>query len=173
MNYCLTICLLLIFSADCNAQFNQLLLRKHAKSHRIYREGSTITIETKLGMQFTGTIYLIQNDSLYFSGSAINTNEITAVLKKPTRQRRVIPFDNQTFLWANAGIPLFAGGLILSGEPTGRSLLSGVGLVYGPILLYNMQRIIANKGKRFPIGEKYDLRVLDLHRAESVPRNHP
>jgi len=59
---------LLLFIAYCftaTAQYNQLLLRKDGRTIMRYTEGSVITIQTKLGLKYTGTIYLIQNDSVW------------------------------------------------------------------------------------------------------------
>lgn len=160
---------LLLSSHYTSAQFNQLILRKNGIAQKRYSEGSVITIQTKLGLKYSGTIYLIQNDSIYFSGGGIHKNDIVAVYKKSGAKERIIPFSKEAFLYANAGIPLFTAGLVLSGQPFASSLIAGVTLVYAPILFYNIKRVITSGNKRYTIGEKYDLQVLDLYKAEKVP----
>jgi len=162
-------CFILLFHFSAAAQFNQLILRKNGIAQKRYSEGSVITIQTKLGLKYSGTIYLIQNDSIFFSGGGIHKNDIVAVYKRSGGRERIIPFSKEAFLYANAGIPLFTAGLVISGQPFVTSLIAGVTLVYAPILFYNIKRVITNGNKRYTIGEKYDLQVLDLYKAEKVP----
>lgn len=150
------------------AQFNEVVLRKNGKSFKRFREGAFIRIESKLGMKFGGIINLIQNDTIYVNHHGIAKKEIHAVLKKKNKQP-IIPMDGETFLWANAGIPLFAGGLTASGESFGRSLLWGTGLVYGPILLYHGKHLLFDRSRRYVLGDKYDLLMLDIFQPEIVP----
>jgi hypothetical protein len=77
--------------------------------------------------------------------------------------------SNQDFALANAGIPLFALILTLGGQPFWPSLAFGATLVYGPVLLYNIQRILFSSNKVYPIGSKYNLLILDLYKPEKLP----
>ena len=162
---------LLCFFAACSAtaQFNELVLRKNGISKKRYREGSLIVLQSKLGLQYSGVIYLIQNDSIYFSDGGLHTNDIAIVYKKKKGQHHFLPFDGKTFLLANAGVPLFTAGLVISGEPFQRSLLSGLGIVYIPVILYNLQQVVFRGNKRYRIGSKYDLQVLDYYPLEKLP----
>lgn len=161
--------ILAAFSAT--AQFNELVLRKNGISMKRYKEGSVIALQTKLGMKYSGVIYLIQNDSVYFSGGGIHMRDIAVVYKKQKGRYHVLPFDTKTFLLTNAGIPLFTAGLVISGEPFQQSLLSGIGLVYIPIVLYNLQQLIFKGNKKYRIGSKYDLQVMDFYPSEMLPKN--
>jgi hypothetical protein len=161
--------LLLLFAATTNAQFNELILRKNGIAKKRYAEGATITLQTKLGLKYTGIIYLIQNDSIYFLGDGIHKNDIAIVFKKQKKKHRFIPLNTEAFLYTNLGIPLFTAGLFISGEPFLNSLLSGVGLVYIPVLLYNAQQLVFNRNKKYRIGNKYDLQVLDFYPSEKLP----
>lgn len=161
--------LLLFFTSVAHAQYNELVLRKNGIAKKRYAEGSTISLQTKLGLTYTGTIYLIQNDSIYFLGSGIHKRDIAVVFKKQKQKHRFIPFNKQAFLYSNLGIPLFTAGLVISGEPFVNSLISGVGLVYIPVLLYNAQQLIFKRNKKYRIGNKYDLQVLDLYPSEKLP----
>lgn len=164
--------LLLLSTVAASAQFNELVLRKNGVSHKRYKEGSLITLQTKLGMRYTGVIYLIQKDSIYFSEGGIHVRDVAVVYKKQKGRHRIIPVDGKTFLLTNAGIPLFTAGLVISGEPFTRSLLSGVGLVYIPVVLYNLQQLIFKANKRYRIGSKYDLQMLDFYPPEKVPEKN-
>lgn len=161
MVFCLQVCWV-------HAQYNQAVLRKNGKPVQRYQEGSFIRIETVLGLQYAGIINLIQNDTLYINHSGVAKKDIRAVLKKK-QQHAVIPMEKDAFLWANAGIPIFALGLSASGENFGTSLLWGAGLVYGPLLLYNLKHLVFGSNRKFVLGEKYDLLILDLYRPEVVP----
>lgn len=159
-----------LFTAwQAEAQFNELVLRKNGIAKKRYAEGEIISIQTKLGLKYSGAIYLIQNDSVYFIDGGIHKRDIAVVFKKPEQKHRIIPFSTEAFLYSNLGIPLFTAGLVISGEPFLNSALSGVALVYVPILLYNAQQLIFKGNKRYRIGRKYDLQVLDLYPSEKVP----
>lgn len=164
--------LFLIAASAATAQFNELVLRKNGISKKRYKEGSVIALQTKLGMKYSGVIYLIQNDSIYFSGGGIHMRDIAVVYKKQKGRYHMLPFDTKTFLLTNAGIPLFTAGLVISGEPFQKSLLSGIGLVYIPIALYNVQQLIFKGNKRFRIGNKYDLQILDFYPSEKLPEKN-
>ena len=166
--FSLFIFLLLSFLSS-SAQVNQLILRKNGVAQKRYSEGSVITIRTKLGLKYSGTIYLIQNDSIYFSDAGIHKNDIVAVFKHSGAKERIIPFSKEAFLYANAGIPLFTAGLVISGQPFVSSLIAGITLVYAPIIFYNIKRLITNGSRRYPIGKKYDLLVLNLSPVEKIP----
>lgn len=164
--------ILIINCITVTAQYNQLLLRKDGRTIIRYTEGSVITIQTKLGLKYTGTIYLIQNDSIYFQDEGMKVSDIELVYKHPKRKARLIPMSNQDFLLSNAGIPLFAVILTLGGQSFWPSLAFGATLVYGPVLLYNIQRILFSSNKVYPIGNRYSLLVLDLYKPEKLPEKN-
>lgn len=161
--------LLLLCTAVATAQYNELVLRKNGIAKKRYAEGATISLQTTLGLKYSGTIYLIQNDSIYFIGGGIHKRDVAIVFKKQKKKHRFIPFNTQAFLYSNLGIPLFTAGLVISGEPFVNSLVSGVALVYIPVLLYNAQQLIFNGNKKYRIGNKYDLQVLDFYPSEKLP----
>jgi len=172
MKFILLICGLLLVNNTVSAQFNQLILRKNGVPVKRYTEGSVITLKTKTGMYYSGLIYLLQNDSIYFSGSAIHINEIAKLYKKPKGKTRVIPMPKDVFLYSNLGIPLFTAGLVLSGEPLLGAALAGVGLVYIPIALYNVKRLLFNSNKDYQLGNTYELRLLNLYPSEKLPQQN-
>lgn len=161
--------LLLFVCSTASAQFNQLVLRKNGIPLIRFQEGSLITIKTRMGLNYSGTIYLIQNDSVFFNEEAIKVSDIAIVYKNPKRKARIIPMSNEEFLYANLGIPLFATILTLGGQNFLPSLAFGATLVYGPVLLYNVQRILFHKNRAYVIGNKYSLLTLDLYKAEKPP----
>lgn len=83
-----------------------------------------------------------------------------------------MPFGKEAFLYANLGIPLFVTGLLISGEPLATALSVGVGIVYAPLLLYNVKRLVFNVNRQYKLGNKFDLLVLDIHPAEKVPQKN-
>lgn len=159
----------LLMSDWAAAQYNQLLLRKNGITKQRFREGSRITIITDKGLTYSGNIYLLQKDSIYFDGSGIKVNEVATIIKYKRKDRQVIPYPMDVFWSSNLGIPLITAGLVLSGEPFLSSFLFGVSIVYLPIVGHNLLRIIGNRSRRYNIGDKYDLRLLDLYRPELLP----
>ena len=165
----LLLSILLLLSTIVVAQYNELVLKNNGWPKSRYREGSIITIETKLGMNYTGPIYLIQKDSIYFGGSAIAILDIAAVRKKPYQKKPFIPYGKEMFLYANAGIPLFVAGLAISGQSLTSAIAAGFAIVYLPVLIYNAQRFLFRGSKVYRIGDRYQLQVLDFFTAENVP----
>lgn len=160
---------LLLLTNIVAAQYNELVLKKNGWSKSRYREGSVITIQSKLGMNYTGSIYLIQKDSIYFNGSGIAISDIASVRKKPYRKKPFIPYSKELFLYANAGIPLFVAGLAISGQSLSSSIAAGFAIVYLPVLIYNAQRLFFGGSKVYIIGNKYELQVLDFFTPENIP----
>jgi hypothetical protein len=169
MKFCIFFFLFFI-AKSVTAQYNQLLLKKNGIAVKRFSEGSVISIETVNGMKYTGTIYLIQKDSIYFHDSRIHINQVAAVYKKAGRRSgAVIPMDKEAFLYANLGIGIFTAGLSMSGVQPFTAFLTGAGLVYIPILIHNICRVAGNGNKKMQIGEKYTLQVMDLYEPEKVP----
>ena len=163
----------LLISIEAAAQYNQLILRKNRIAYKRYQEGSLIHIQTITGLKYSGVIRLLQNDSIYFIGSGIHKNDIAAVYKKSGGRQPFIPYSKELFLYSNAGIPLFTAGLVISGESFLKSFLGAVSLVYAPVLFYNIKRLVTSGSKKYTIGNKYDIQVLDLYPAEVVPNKNP
>jgi hypothetical protein len=163
----------MLLSIEATAQYNQLILRKNRVSFKRHQEGSLIHIQTITGLKYSGIIRLLQNDSIYFNGSGIHKNEIVALYKKSGGRQPFIPYSKELFLYSNAGISLFTAGLVISGESFLKSFLSAVSLVYAPVLFYNIKRLVTSGSKKYTIGNKYDLQVLDLYPAEVVPNKNP
>ena len=163
----------LLISIEAAAQYNQLILRKNRIAYKRYQEGSLIHIQTITGLKYSGVIRLLQNDSIYFIGSGIHKNDIAAVYKKSGGRQPFIPYSKGLFLYSNAGIPLFTAGLVISGESFLKSFLGAVSLVYAPVLFYNIKRVVTSGSKKYTIGNKYDIQVLDLYPAEVVPNKNP
>ncbi len=162
--------LFFVFVNGVFAQYNLLLLKKNGITVKSYKEGSVITIQTTYGLRYTGTIYLLQKDSIYFHESRIHINQVAAIYKKNRRYTgNIIPFDKTTFLYANLGIGIFVAGLTISGANPLQAIATGVGIVYMPILTHNIRRLLASGNKRLQIGKTYTLQVLDLYAPEKVP----
>ncbi len=172
MKLLLTISILFISLFVSAQNYNQLLLRKNRITIQRFTEGSAIRLKTKLGLEYSGTIYLIQNDSIYFSGDGIHIRDIGTVYKKVKSRSPLIPFSNEAFLYSNLGIPLFVTGLMISGEPFVKALIFGVGIVYAPIVLYNIKRLLFGVNRKYVIGKKFDLLVLNIHPAENTPQKN-
>lgn len=158
---------------EATAQFNQLVLRKNRLAFKRYQEGSLIHIQTITGLKYSGVIRLLQNDSIYFDGSGIHKNDIVALYKKSGGRQPFIPYSKELFLYSNAGIPLFTAGLVISGETFLKSFIGAVSLVYAPVLFYNIKRLVTSGSKKYTLGSKYDLQVLDFYPAETVPNKIP
>lgn len=163
----------MLLSTEATAQHNQLILRKNKLAIKRYQEGSLIHIQTITGLKYSGVIRLLQNDSIYFTGSGIHKNDIATVFKKSGGRQPFIPYSKELFLYSNAGIPLFTAGLVISGESFFKSFLAAVSLVYAPVLFYNIKNLVTSGSKKYSLGNKYDLQVLDLYPAEVIPDKNP
>ncbi len=156
--------LLFIFSSfGSYSQQGFLFVKKGYKKKAIYSEGDVIHLELEDGSHRKGMITLLRNDTIFIDGNPVYRPLVTKVLLK---QKPIKVPDVKTLLLIGAGSALTAVGLSLGQKlPPGQAAITGLVIGYGPLLikLLGSTAVWLIKRKKFRIGKKFRLQVLDFH----------
>ena len=156
--------LLLLFSSFSFSQTGYLFVKKGIKKKRIYTEGDQINVRLQDGSCHKGTITLLRNDTIFVDGQPVYRPYIKEVLlkRKPPK-----PFpDTKTLLAIGGGAALTSAGLAISKQAkVGEALLAGPVIGYGPLVVKHFGGRLFRSfiRKKFRIGKKFRLQVLDFH----------
>lgn len=160
--------LFLLCAALSFSQQGFLFVKKGFKKKKIYTEGDAIQLKLNDGSYRKGIITLLRNDTIFINGQPVYRPLITDVLLK-RKPKKLLP-DAKTLLLIGGGVVLTTVGLIVSKqagfeEAVKASLIIG----YGPLLIKHfggsLMRVMVRK--KFRIGKKFRLQVLDFH----LPQN--
>ncbi len=141
-----------------------LFIKKGIKKKRTYVEGDHILLLGRNDSLYAGMITLLYNDTIYLYGRPVGRSQVKAVII-PYKKNR-FPVDAKTLLLITGGSALVAGGLMINGqEKRDEALLTGFVMGYGSLLTQYAGKGIINavRRKKYRIGNKFRLQVLDLH----------
>lgn len=169
MNRLLLFVVLLISASQARAQYytptpSYLFVKKGAKKKQTYTEGDVITIVCKNDSVYSGRITLLYNDTIYLYGRPFPRTGIRTVLIPHKKNK--FPLDWKTAALITAGSVAVAGGLMLNGqEKRDEAWITGFALGYGGFISqYAFRGLLGTmKRKKYRIGSKYRLQVLDFH----------
>lgn len=134
-------------------------------------EGSSISLKLVDGTYVRGIITLLRNDTIFLNGRPIHKTAVKEVLLK---KRPKTPFpDTKTLLLIGAGAGLTSAGLALSKQATTRdALIAGPVIGFAPLLIkhFGGRTIRAIPRKKFRIGRKFYLQILDFHIPKQTQR---
>jgi len=130
-------------------------------------EGSSISLKLIDGTYVKGIITLLRNDTIFLNGKPIHKTAVKEVLLK---KRPKTPFpDVKTLGLIGAGAALTSAGLAMSKQAsTKEALIAGPVIGFAPLLIkhFGGRAIRAIPRKKFRIGKKFYLQILDFH----IPR---
>lgn len=162
MNRLLFILFFLGFSAAASSQTGFLFVKKGIKKKRTYEEGERIMLKVKDGTIYNGLITLLLNDTIYLNGRPIPRIDVTDVILG--RQKKKFHIDPKEALLITGGAVLVTGGLTLSKQATFKeALTAAVAIGYGPLVLQYLKSKINFKRRKYHIGKKFRLQVLEFH----------
>ena len=163
MNRLLVIILLLFSSTFSWSQTGYLFVKKGFKKKKTYTEGSTIYLRLHNDSLRYGLITRLMNDTIYLSGRPIPRTAVKEVIIR-TKRSKSFHIDGKTLLLITGGVALVAGGLTLSNQADfNEALLAGAVMGYGPLAIGYLKRKISFKRKKYKIGKKFRLQVLDFY----------
>jgi hypothetical protein len=164
MNRLLLILLILFSATIVHGQTGFLFVKKGYKKKRTYAEGDRIMLQIKQGTVYSGVITLLINDTIYINGIPVPRPEVNKVILD--RKNKSFHLEAKDFLLITAGVALTTAGLTLSEQADFKeALAAGLTIGYSPLVLKYLGSKISFRRKKFRIGRKYRLQVLDFHIA--------
>lgn len=166
MNRLLFIILFIFSAVTVQAQTGYLFVKQGYKKKKTYGEGDRIILQVRDGRVYNGLITLLRNDTIFISGKPVPRLDVTTVLLG--RKSKSFYVDGKTLLLITGGVALTTAGLTLSKQADfAEALTAGLVIGYGPLLLKYLGSKISLKRKKYRIGKRFRLQVLDFH----IPRN--
>ena len=154
---------LLISLTHCaSAQQGYLFVKKGIKKKRTYAEGDGIRLRGTDGYLYSGVITLLKNDTIYINGLPLARTAVSQVLLG--KRKKKFHIDPKQLLLITGGAALVTAGLTLSKQASfGESLKSAAVIGYGPIAVSWIASKISFKRRKFRIGRRFRLQIIDFH----------
>lgn len=145
-----------------HSQTGYLFVKKGYRKKKTYVEGDRILLQVKEGAIYGGLITLLLNDTIYINGRPIPRTDVNAVIVgRPTKKFHL---EAKDFLLITGGVALTTAGLTLSNQASFReALTAGLVIGYAPLLLKYLGSKISLRRKKFKMGKKFRLQVLEFH----------
>jgi hypothetical protein len=155
--------LLLLFSVHvAHSQMAYLFIKKGYKKKRTYTEGDRIYLQLKNDSVYTGLITQLKNDTIVLLGKPIPASQVKAVIVR--QKQKKFHISGKDFLLITGGVVLTAVGLTLSDQAeANKAIGAGLTIGYGPLALAYLKSKISFNRKKFRIGRKFRLHILDFH----------
>ena len=148
------------------SQTGFLFVKKGFKKKRTYTEGETIYLRLQDNSVYYGMITRLMNDTIFVSGRPVPRVAVKEVLIS-TKTRKSFQVPAKDLLLITGGAALVTGGLTLSKQADFKqALLAAAVIGYGPLVVGYLKSKISLKRKKFRIGKKFRLQVLDFY----IPR---
>lgn len=163
--------LLIIFFLLCSlfvqSQLAYLFVKKDGHKVKTYVEEDRITLELQSGTIVRGLITLLKDDTIFINGKPIPAPSVKSVILRE-KNKKSFHVSAKAWLLITGGVALTTAGLTASKQAKFKeALTAGLVLGYGPVLVQYLMSKISFKRKKYPIGKKFYLQVLDFHLPRS------
>jgi len=166
MNRLLVVIILLLSVLFSSSQTGYLFVKKGIKKKKTYTEGENIYLRLQNDSLYYGMITRLMNDTIYISGRAVPRIAVKEVIIA-TKQRSPFQVSAKNLLLITGGVALVTAGLSLSKQTDFKeALIAGAAIGYGPLAIGYLKNKISLKRKRYRIGKRFRLQVLDFY----IPR---
>jgi hypothetical protein len=158
--FLLSFLLLTAFAAQ--SQVGYLFVKKGYKKKKIYTEGDRILLQVNDGRMVAGIITLLRNDTVFINGQPMPRRSVTAVY--PARKsKKKFHVGTKELLLITGGVALATAGLTMSKQAEfGEAAMAGAVIGFGNLgAQWLLSRSFSRK--KFKIGKKFQLQVLDFH----------
>jgi hypothetical protein len=163
--------LLLLFIFLCSfewahSQTGYLFVKKGFKKKRTYTEGDNIYLRLRDNSVHYGMITRLMNDTIFVSGRPVPRVAVKEVILS-NKARKSFHVAVKDLLLITGAAALVTGGLTLSKQADFNEALIAAGVMgYGPLAIGYLKSKISLRRKKFRIGRKFRLQVLDFY----IPR---
>jgi hypothetical protein len=166
MNRLLYLFVFLFSFALAQSQTGYLFVKKGFKKKRTYTEGSTIYLRLRDNRVHYGMITRLMNDTIFVSGLPVPRTAVKEVIVS-TKTKKSFHVPLKDLLLITGGAALVTGGLTLSKQADfSEALVAATMMGYGPLAIGYLKSKISLKRKKFRIGKKFRLQVIDFY----IPR---
>jgi hypothetical protein len=163
MNRLLLLLVLVSLVASAQAQHGYLFVKKGIRKKRTYSEGQRILLQLHNDSLYGGIITMLRNDTIYLSGNPLPKSMVKAVIIHD-RPRKQFNLTIKELLLITGGVALTTAGLTLSNQADfEEALTAGLVIGYAPLLLRYAGSKISLKRRKFLIGKKFYLQLIDFH----------
>ena len=155
--------LLLLIGNVCIAQKGYLLVKKNGRKVRTFPERTVITIQTDRSGVRQGYINIAKNDSIFIGGVGFHQSEIKKIILRQSKKLS-LKIDPKLIALITLGVGLSTAGMTLSKYETFSTALTySATLGYSPILISTIRNKISFSRKKYKIGKKFTVQVLDFY----------
>jgi hypothetical protein len=166
MNRLLLLLSFLFVVLHASSQTGYLFVKKGHKKKTTYQEGETIHLRLQNDSSYYGLITRLMNDTIYLSGRPIPVRNVKEVIVRQ-KEKKKFHVSTKDFLLITGGVALVTAGLSLSDQADfDEALLAGTVIGYGPLLVGYAKSKISLKRKKYRIGKKFRLHLIDFY----IPR---
>ncbi len=166
MNRLLVLLIFLIAAVHSASQTGYLFVKKGYKKKKTYTEGEYIYLRLHNDSLYYGMITRLMNDTIYVSGRPIPAKTVKEVIIRQ-KKRETFHVSAKDFLLITGGVALVTGGLSISKQADfEEALIAGTVIGYGPLVAGYGKSKISLRRKKYKIGKKFRLQVLDFY----IPR---
>lgn len=152
----------IITSILCHAQSGYLFVKKGVKKKATYTEGTSISLRLQNDSLRHGLITRLINDTIFINGRPVPRQAVKEILLEDRERKFRIPFRD--FMLITGGVALVTAGLSLSDQAEFReALMAGLVIGYGPLAIGYVKSKISLKRKKYRIGKKFRLQMIDFY----------
>jgi hypothetical protein len=163
MNRLLFFIVFIISFSVAHSQHGYLFVKKGARKKRTYAEGERILVQLHNDTLYSGYITLLRNDTIFISGRPVPKLAVKSVIIHDRRKKK-FHLEAKDLLLITGGVALTTAGLTLSKQADLKeAATAGLVIGYAPLLLRYAGSKISLKRRRFLIGKKFYLQMIDFH----------
>ncbi len=163
--------LLFLLPVFAKAQSDVLVLQKNGQNIISYEPGRPIMLQTIYDQWFDGYVTALRNDSLFINNIPFHYKEIKALRRE--REKLNYVQDGTLLMIAGGGVVALN---VINGlyrkDKAGQWFSTGGWIAAGALLAGGFLLRKANR-KIYPIGKKYQLHYLDLHKDNPASNGAP
>ncbi|MCC7402632.1 MAG: hypothetical protein IT214_14220 [Chitinophagaceae bacterium] len=158
----ISVTVLLLYSSVALSQMAYLFVKKGGHKKKVYVEEDRIVLELRNGTIYRGLITHLIDDTIFVNGKPVPVDSVSAVIIREGTKKS-FRVSAEALLLITGGVALTTLGLTASKQAKFReALAAGLAIGYGPLLIYYIGSKISFHRKRFIIGKKFHLQLLDL-----------